>query len=100
MKIRFKKRKKGQLQQSKLSYNNTLLSCLQRAGGSDVLRTYARLWKRRIFKAIHLLFLPNFPDPTFIPCPTSIPEARVAPPISFPTSTQKTGPFVLDFRVI
>ena len=25
----------------------------------------------------HHIFLPNFPGPTFIPCPTSIPEARV-----------------------
>ena len=30
-----------------------------------------------VFKALRLLFLPNFPGPTFIPCPTSIPEARV-----------------------
>ena len=26
---------------------------------------------------LRLFFLPNFPDPTFIPCPTFIPEARV-----------------------
>ena len=31
-----------------------------------------------VFKALHLFFLPNFPGPTFIPCPTSIEEARVA----------------------
>ena len=30
-----------------------------------------------LFKAVRLFFLPNFPGPTFIPCPTSIPEARV-----------------------
>ena len=30
-----------------------------------------------VFKALHLFFLPNFPGPTFIPCPTSIPKARV-----------------------
>ena len=27
--------------------------------------------------ALQLLSLPNFPGPTFIPCPMSIPEARV-----------------------
>ena len=31
----------------------------------------------RLFKALCLFFLPNFPDPTFIPCPMSIPEYRV-----------------------
>ena len=31
----------------------------------------------KVFKALRLFFLPNFPGPTFIPCPTSIPEARV-----------------------
>ena len=31
-----------------------------------------------LFKALCLFVWPNFPDPTFIPCPTSIPEARVA----------------------
>ena len=31
----------------------------------------------RLFKALNLLFLPNFPDPMFIPCPTSIPDSRV-----------------------
>ena len=36
-----------------------------------------------MFKALRLFFLPNFPDPTFIPCPTSIPEARVFDLISF-----------------
>ena len=30
-----------------------------------------------VFKALRLYFLPNFPGPTFIPCPMSIPEARV-----------------------
>ena len=30
-----------------------------------------------VFKVLCLFFLPNFPDPMFIPCPTSIPEARV-----------------------
>ena len=30
-----------------------------------------------VFMALRLFFLPNFPGPTFIPCPTSIPEARV-----------------------
>ena len=30
-----------------------------------------------VFKALCLFFLPNFPGTTFIPCPTSIPEARV-----------------------
>ena len=30
-----------------------------------------------ISKALHLLFFPNFPGPMSIPCPTSIPEARV-----------------------
>ena len=35
------------------------------------------LHKTCVYKALHLFFLPNFPDPTFIPCPTSIPEARV-----------------------
>ena len=34
-----------------------------------------------LFKALRLFFLPNFPGPTFIPCTTSIPEARVC--ISF-----------------
>ena len=31
----------------------------------------------RLFKALRLFFLSNFPGPTFIPCPTSIPETRV-----------------------
>ena len=30
-----------------------------------------------VFKTLHLFFLPNLPGPTFIPCPTSILEARV-----------------------
>ena len=30
-----------------------------------------------VFEALRLFFLPNFPGPTFIPCPMSIPEARV-----------------------
>ena len=29
------------------------------------------------FQDLNLFFLPNFPGPTFIPCLTSIPEARV-----------------------
>ena len=35
------------------------------------------LHKTCIFKALRLFFLPNFPGPMFIPCPTSILEARV-----------------------
>ena len=31
----------------------------------------------RLFKALGLSFLPNFPGPTFISCPTSIPESRL-----------------------
>ena len=31
----------------------------------------------RLFKALRLFFLPNFPGPTFIPCPTSITDSRV-----------------------
>ena len=31
----------------------------------------------RLFKALRVLFLPNFPGPMFIPCPTSIPDSRV-----------------------
>ena len=30
-----------------------------------------------LFKALRLFFLPNFPGPTFIPCPRSIPDSRV-----------------------
>ena len=30
-----------------------------------------------VFKALRLFFLSNFPGPMFIPCPMSIPEARV-----------------------
>ena len=30
-----------------------------------------------LFKALRLFFLTNFPDPTVIPCPTSIPDSRV-----------------------
>ena len=30
-----------------------------------------------LFKALHLFFLTNFPGPTVIPCPTSIPDSRV-----------------------
>ena len=30
-----------------------------------------------VFKALRLFFLANFPGPTFIPCPTSIPDSRV-----------------------
>ena len=30
-----------------------------------------------VFNALRLFFLPNFPGPTFIPCPTSIPDSRV-----------------------
>jgi hypothetical protein len=33
----------------------------------------------RLFKALRLLFLSNFPGSTFIPCPTSIPDSRVYP---------------------
>ena len=31
----------------------------------------------RLFKALCLYFLSNFPGPTFIPCPTLIPDSRV-----------------------
>ena len=31
----------------------------------------------RLFKALRLFFLTNFPDPMVIPCPTSIPDSRV-----------------------
>ena len=30
-----------------------------------------------LFKALRLFFLTNFPGPTVIPCPTSIPDSRV-----------------------
>ena len=30
-----------------------------------------------LFQALRLLFFPNFPGPTFIPCPTSILDSRV-----------------------
>ena len=33
----------------------------------------------RLFKALRLFFLTNFPGPTVIPCPTSIPDSRVIP---------------------
>ena len=36
-----------------------------------------------VFNALRLLFLPNFPGPTFIPCPTSILEPRVSQPYVF-----------------
>ena len=35
------------------------------------------LHRTGVFNALHLFFLPNFPGPTFIPCPTSIPDSRV-----------------------
>ena len=54
----------------------------------QVLRPYQRVHKGHldgyllhrtcVFNALRLFFLPNFPGPTFIPCPTFIPEARVA----------------------
>ena len=31
----------------------------------------------RLFKALRLFFLTNFPGPTVISCPTSIPDSRV-----------------------
>ena len=31
-----------------------------------------------ICKALYLFFFPDFPGPTFISCPTSIPESRVS----------------------
>ena len=31
----------------------------------------------QLFQALHLFYLPNFPDPTFISCPKSILESRV-----------------------
>ena len=31
----------------------------------------------RLFKALRLFFLTNFPGPTVIPCPTFIPDSRV-----------------------
>jgi hypothetical protein len=31
----------------------------------------------RLFQALRLFFLTNFPGPTVIPCPTSIPDSRV-----------------------
>jgi hypothetical protein len=31
----------------------------------------------QLFKALRLFFLTNFPGPTVIPCPTSIPDSRV-----------------------
>ena len=31
----------------------------------------------RLLKALRLFFLTNFPGPTIIPCPTSIPDSRV-----------------------
>ena len=31
----------------------------------------------RLFKALRLFFLTNFPGPTVIPCPMSIPDCRV-----------------------
>ena len=37
-----------------------------------------RLFCCQIFKALRLFFLPHFPAPTFTPCPTSIPDCRVA----------------------
>ena len=43
-----------------------------------VINSYGYLLHRAgIFKAHRLFFLPNFPGPTFIPCPTFILEARV-----------------------
>ena len=38
------------------------------------------LHRRCVFKALCLAILANFPRPTFIPCPTSIPESRVVQP--------------------
>ena len=37
----------------------------------------------RLFKALRLFFLTNFPGPTVIPCPTSIPDSRVVPAMFF-----------------
>ena len=38
---------------------------------------YSESTKQYFLVLSGLFFLPNFPGPTFIPCPTSIPEARV-----------------------
>ena len=53
----------------------------------QALRPYQRLHKGYfdvsllhrtcVFKALRLFFLSNFPDPTLIPCPTSITDSRV-----------------------
>ena len=39
------------------------------------------------FQVIRLSFLPNFPGPTFISCPTSIPDSRVRIPCAAFTLT-------------
>ena len=38
----------------------------------------------RLFKALHLFFLKNFPGPTVIPCPTSIPDLEYLVYITLP----------------
>ena len=36
-----------------------------------------------LFQALHLLLLPNFPGPMFIPCPTSVSDSRVRIVLNF-----------------
>jgi hypothetical protein len=40
--------------------------------------TFIIFWNSFTVVAVHLFVLPKFPGPTFIPCPTSIRESRVA----------------------
>ena len=47
----------------------------------------------RLFKALRLFFLTNFPGPTVIPCPTSIPDSRVP-------KTSIVSYFTLHLRVL
>ena len=51
-----------------------------------------------VFKALRLFFLLNFTDPTFIPCPTSIPETKYAHYIDLNGLSSRSKPttFMID----
>ena len=67
---------KGYLNQFIREIRNSTVQgcCLWGCRGSDALHLFKAL---RLFKAICLFFLTNFPGPMFIPCPTSIMDSRV-----------------------
>ena len=56
-------------------------SYFQTTWATDILKLFIHsFWlfhALRLFKALRLSFLTSFPEPTFIPCPTSIMDSRV-----------------------